>query len=324
MSTVTAVTAPVVQKRLSAADVDDVRALIEDVTRYDGTPPLSDHVMLHLPGGGDVDARHVLVREDGKLVGYGHLDVTDVVEGASAELAVHPAYRNRGIGRTLAEELYGHSPDGRLRLWAHGEHPAAETMAAAGGYVKSRVLWQMRRSLKDPLPPYTLPEGITLRTFVVGQDEQAWIEVNNRAFAEHPDQGGWGLHDLEVREKEAWFDPAGFFLAFRGDRLVGFHWTKVHGGHTHAQDEPPHEHGNALDHHAHEAIGEVYVVGVDPSEQGHGLGPTLTLVGLHHLQDKDLSAVLLYVDETNTNAIRVYERLGFTRHATDVLFSRGL
>ena len=46
-------------------------------------------------------------------------------------------------------------------------------------------------------------------------------------------------------------------------------------------------------------------------------------MGLHHLQDKGLQSVMLYVDETNTNAIRVYERLGFTRHATDVSFSRG-
>jgi mycothiol synthase len=246
-----------------------------------------------------------------------------MVEGASAELVVHPSYRDRGFGRAIAEELARQSPDGRLRLWAHGEHPAAATMAAAGGYVKSRVLWQMRRPLTDPLPPYRLPDGITLRTFVVGQDEQAWTEVNNRAFAEHPDQGGWGVNEVMVREKESWFDPAGFFLAFRGDRLVGFHWTKVHGGHTHAADEPPHQHDHALEHHAHEAIGEVYVVGVDPSEQGNGLGPALTLVGLHHLQDKGLRAVMLYVDETNTNAIRVYERLGFTRHTTDVCFSRG-
>jgi mycothiol synthase len=317
------VTAPVVQTHLSPADVEEVRALIDAVARSDGGSPLSDHVMLHLPGGGDVNVRHLLTRVEGRLAGYAHLDVTDVVAGPSGELAVHPAYRNQGIGRGLAAELFRQSPDGRLRLWAHGEHPAAATMAAAGGFVKSRVLWQMRRPLALPLPPYTLPEGIRLRTFVVGQDEQAWTEVNNRAFAAHPDQGGWGLEEVVVREREAWFDPEGFFLAFRGDRLVGFHWTKVHGGHTHAADEPPHDHQTELVHHAHEAIGEVYVVGVDPAEQGHGLGPVLTLVGLHHLRDAGLATVMLYVDETNTNAIRVYERLGFTRHTTDVCFSRG-
>ncbi|MGZ6793363.1 MAG: GNAT family N-acetyltransferase, partial [Mycobacteriales bacterium] len=110
------------------------------------------------------------------------------------------------------------------------------------------------------------------------------------------------------------FDPEGFFLAYRGDALVGFHWTKVHGGVRHTDSR----HGE----HAHEALGEVYVVGVDPTEQGHGLGPALTLLGLHHLQDRGLGEVMLYVDEGNTNAIRVYERLGFSRHATDVCFTR--
>jgi mycothiol synthase len=306
------VVAPVVHKHLSPADVADVRALIERVQAADGTPPLSDHVMLHLPGGGDTDVRHVLVHDGGALVGYAHLDVTDQLAGSSGELAVDPAHRNKGIGRALAAELVAQSPDGRLRLWAHGEHPGAAAMAAAGGFVRSRVLWQMRRSMSLPLPEPVLPEGVTLRTFVVGQDEQAWTEVNNRAFSEHPDQGGWSVEEVVVREREPWFDPAGFFLAERDGRLVGFHWTKVHGEHV-----PPHE------HHPHEALGEVYVVGVDPSEQGRGLGPALTLVGLHHLQAQGLSSVMLYVDETNTNAIRVYERLGFTRHATDVSFSRG-
>jgi len=304
------VVTPVVHKHLSPAEVTAVRELLDRVTAADGTPPMSDHVMLHLPGGGDTDVRHVLVHADDELVGYAHLDVTDQVEGPSGELAVDPAYRSRGIGRALAAELVTLSPDGRLRLWAHGEHPGAAAMAAAGGFRRTRVLWQMRRTLDAPLPEAKLPEGISVRTFVVGQDERAWTEVNNRAFAEHPDQGGWSVEEVVVREREPWFDPAGFFLAERDGRLVGFHWTKVHGEHLHDHEHP------------HELLGEVYVVGVDPSEQGRGLGPAMTLVGLHHLQDKGLPSVMLYVDEKNTNAIRVYERLGFTRHATDVCFSR--
>jgi mycothiol synthase len=308
------VTDVVTLKHLSPQEVDDVRHLLLETTASDRTPPLSEHVMLHLPGGGDTDVRHLLVRRDGRLVGYAHLDVTDEVAGPSGELVVHPASRSQGIGRALAAELVDQSPDGRLRLWAHGEHPGAARMAAAGGFVKSRVLWQMRRPLALPLPPVELPDGIDVRTFVVGQDEQAWTAVNNRAFSEHPDQGGWSVQEVMVREREPWFDPAGFFLATRDDRLVGFHWTKVHGRH--------HQHGAAGEPHGHDLIGEVYVVGVDPSEQGNGLGPALTLLGLHHLQDKGLREVMLYVDETNTNAIRVYERLGFSRHATDVCFSR--
>jgi mycothiol synthase len=99
-------------------------------------------------------------------------------------------------------------------------------------------------------------------------------------------------------------------MAWRGETLVGFHWTKVHGA-----TEP-------ASAHPHAAIGEVYVVGVDPRERGHGLGRALTLAGLHHLRSLDLSQAMLYVDTSNTRAIALYEGLGFARWDTDVLFRR--
>jgi mycothiol synthase len=309
--------------RLSPPDVQAVHALVEAAAVADGTAPLSEHVLLHLPYGGDAEVRNLLVREGSSVLAYAHLDVTDQVEGSSAELAVAPSARGRGLGTALVHELLRQTPDGRLRLWAHGDSPRAARLAAALGFSRTRVLFQMRRSLELPLPAPVAPDGVTLRTFVPGQDEQAWTELNNRAFADHPDQGGWGVHEVELREKEPWFDPGGFFLAERDGALVGFHWTKVHGGHV---AESPHGHGHdhpEHEHHDHPPIGEVYIVGVDPSEQGRGLGPWLTLVGLHSLRSRGLGSVLLYVDESNAAAVRTYERLGFTRHAVDVMYSRG-
>lgn len=296
--------------RLTTPEVAAVHRLVDEVAHTDGHLPLSEHVMLHLPLGGDEDVRHVLVEQDGALVGYAHLDVTDPVAGSSAELVVHPAARRHGIGRAMVEELVRQSPDGRLRLWAHGEHPAAGHLATALGFARSRVLFQMRRPLTGELPAYTLPEGVTLRTFVVGEDEQEWTALNARAFADHPDQGRWGVEEVLLREQEPWFDPRGFLIAEEHGRMVGFHWTKVHGSDPGSGE------------HAHEPVGEVYVVGVDPAQQGRGLGPALTLAGLHSLQRRGLDSVLLYVDESNTTAVRVYERLGFTRAATDVCWSR--
>lgn len=309
--------------RLGPPDVQAVHDLVQQVTAADGTAPLSEHVLLHLPYGGDAEVRNLLVREGSSVVAYAHLDVTDQVEGSSAELAVAPTARGRGLAKALVAELLEQTPDGRLRLWAHGDSPAAARLAAVQGFSRNRVLFQMRRSLEADLPAPVQPDGVTLRTFVPGQDEQAWTELNNRAFVGHPDQGGWGVHEVELREKEPWFDPAGFFLAERDGRLVGFHWTKVHGGHG---GDDPHEHDEEHpehEHHDHPPIGEVYIVGVDPSEQGRGLGPWLTLVGLHSLRERGLTSVLLYVDESNAAAVRTYERLGFTRHAVDVMYSRG-
>ena len=221
---------------------------------------------------------------------------------------MRPAYRRQGFGRVLVDGLLARSPDGRLRLWAHGQHPAAEALALGMGFERTRVLLQLRRSLHAPIAMPQLPDGVTVREFVPGQDDETWIALNNKAFQGHPDQGSWTMDDLVRRENEAWFDPVGFFLAERDGRLVGFDWTKVHGS-----DPSP-------DSHGHEPIGEVYVLGIDPDAQGHGLGPALTLIGLRHLRSRGLAQVMLYVDETNSRAIALYERLGFTRWDVDVTF----
>jgi mycothiol synthase len=324
--------------RRSALSSDELRALarlVEEVTEHDGVRPLSEHVSLHLRYGGDEQGRNLLGHDErGTLVGYAHLDLTDPVGGPNAELSVLPSARRRGLGRRLVDALLDESGDGRLRLWAHGEHPAAASLASAMGFSGERRLFQLRRSLSAPLPEARLPAGVSVRTFVPGQDEQAWVALNNRAFADHPDQGNQTVADVRTREREPWFDAAGFFLAERpadgarspgetelgdagaihagagggpGVRLVGFHWTKVHPAGTSGSDEP---------------IGEVYVVGVDSAEQGRGLGRALTIVGLDHLRDRGLSQAMLYVDETNVGAVRVYESLGFTRADTDTCFVR--
>jgi mycothiol synthase len=298
--------------RLDPAEAAQVMQLVDAATEADQVRPLSEHVMLHLRYGGDEPVRTLLLHAGDALAAYAHLDVTDLVEGASAELVVHPDHRNAGYGRALVARLLAESPDGRLRLWSHGAHPAAARLAKAMGFERSRALWQMRRSLYAPIPAASVPAGVRIRAFDRGRDDAAWVELNARVFAGHAEQGRWTIADLGRRLDEPWFDPEGFLLAERAPaRLVGFHWTKVHGG----QASP--------DSHGHEPMGEVYVLGVDPAERGTGLGTALTLLGLHHLRSRGLPQAMLYVDESNAPAIRLYQRLGFTHWDTDVMFSHG-
>jgi len=297
-----------VQGQISEPQTAEVLRLVAAATDEDSVSPLSEHVLLHLRHGGDTEARNLLLTDGGELAGYAHLDPTDPVEGPSGELVIHPAHRGHGLGLALTRALLAEAGPRPLRLWAHGDLPAATALASAVGFERVRALWTMRRPLQTPLGTPELAEGITIRTFRVGHDEDAWIAINRRAFAGHPEQGAWTRADLDLREQEPWFDPDGFFLAEREGRLAGFHWTKVHGSHPGAPA------------HGHEAIGEVYVVGVDPAEQGIGLGRALTLIGLRYLRSRGLPEVMLYVDEANTAAIRLYESLGFTQWDTDVMF----
>ncbi|MDF3149329.1 mycothiol synthase, partial [Streptomyces sp. T21Q-yed] len=188
----------------------------------------------------------------------------------------------------------------RLRVWAHGGHAAARHLSQVLGLTLFRELRQMRRSLADlKLPDPMLPEGVTVRTFVPGQDDAAWLAVNAAAFAHHPEQGSLTQRDLDDRKAEPWFDPAGFFLAERAGELIGFHWTKVH---------------------AQERLGEVYVLGVRPGAQGGGLGKALATIGLRHLAAQGLPTAMLYVDADNKAAVSVYERLGFVTYETDLMY----
>ncbi len=343
-----------VRGRLSEPDAAAVLALVRAATEEDGVGPLSEHVMLHLRYGGDPRARNILLGSRGELAGYAHLDPTDPVEGPSGELVIHPVHRGKGLGLRLARALVAAAGQQPLRLWAHGDLPAATRLASAAGFERVRALWQMRRSLQARLDRPKVPDGITIRTFAVGRDEDPWLAVNHAAFARHPEQGAWTRADLDLREREPWFDPDGFFLAERDRKVVGFHWTKVHGRST---GQPPREDarpasrdagpgssavpptdgpakeplavsdaGQAVSGagqagHGHEPIGEVYVVGVDPAERGSGLGRALTVIGLRYLRSLGLFQVMLYVDETNTAAIRLYESLGFTHWDTDVMFA---
>ena len=302
---------------LSPEQTEAVLDLLAEAARTDGRQAVSEQGRLQLQhfrtsrsdsveggggrraGGAREGVSHLLLSVGDELVGYAQLEDTDPVEAPAAELVVHPSHRGHGHGRALGAALLAASGK-RLRVWAHGGHSAARHLAQVLGLTLFRELRQMRRSLTDlELPDPVLPEGVTVRTFVPGEDDSAWLAVNAAAFAHHPEQGSLTQRDLDDRKAEPWFDPAGFFLAFRGERLIGFHWTKVH---------------------AEEQLGEVYVLGVAPGAQGGGLGKSLTTIGLRHLARQGLPTAMLYVDADNKAAVSVYERLGFVTHETDLMY----
>lgn len=307
-------TAPAAVRTTATLSADEVAAAIsvaDAAAAHDGTPPLSEQSLLAVRHG--VERTHLLAYEDRALVGYAQLDRT-AKPAPTGELVVAPTARRHGVGGALAAALLA-AADGPLSVWAHGDQPGAAALARQHGLARTRSLWQLRRPLDRPLDDPVLPTEVSIRSFVVGQDEPAWLRVNARAFADHPEQGRWTLADLQQREGERWFDPVGFLLAVRkgDDTLLGFHWTKVPGAVQRAggadSDDAP--------------IGEVYVIGVDP-ELGRGLhlGTALMLAGLRHLRDRGVRTVLLYVDGSNARALSIYVRLGFTRHSVDVTFAQ--
>ncbi len=277
--------------------------LINRTTNHDGTPPIAEHILLHLRYGGDKADSHLLVEKDNQVIGYAHLDKTDLVAGPSVELVVDPDHRGAGVGKALLSEVIkicGKS----LRLWVHGEQEAAHSLAASFNFEKIRTVLQMSKSLTVIRPLPVLDKEIIIRSFLPGIDNDAWLELNNKVFKDHPEQGGWQLSDLNHRLSEEWFDEKGFFIVEKNKQVIASTWTKVHGEQS----------------HAHPAIGEIYITAVDPAYTGLGIGKILTIIGLNYLKFRGLDKAILFVDFKNKHAIKLYSILGFTVSGHDNVY----
>ena len=275
-------------------DSEPILDLLRAAERVDGFSALNDAASLRLRHGAP-DTETVLRTEGGRVIAYGQRD-PGPGGVAEASLVVHPEHRRHGVGSAVLDELLARGP---LEIWAVRATPAALALAARAGLTAVRELLIMRRPLTAPVDPVAPPPGVEIRTFRPGADEAAWLTVNARAFAHHPEQGGLTLADLEQRMAEPWFDPDGFFLATVAGRVIGFHWTKQH----------------------RDRLGEVYVLGVDPDAGVRGAGRALLAAGLSWLRRTGDDEVLLYVDGTNVRAVALYEGAGFTVASRDVMYA---
>jgi mycothiol synthase len=275
---------------------------VEHTTRTLGARPLSDHLWLDLNTGRTDGFIAATVSDEAGTVAMAQISTTN--DSASLEVVIDPGLTDpRPVRDDVVEtavDSFRHHGGGMLYWWV--DDPDASELALAGriGLRPGRELLEMRRSL-----PLETRATVATRSFVVGHDEDAWIAVNNRAFADHGEQGGWTADMLASRIAEPWFDPDGFRLHERDGRLAGFCWTKLH-----AEHDP--------------VTGEIYVIAVDPDFHGQGLGKQLTLAGLDSIAAGGITTAMLYVDAANATAVRMYEQLGFTIHRSRQAFAGDL
>ncbi|MGI9605218.1 MAG: mycothiol synthase [Acidimicrobiales bacterium] len=179
-------------------------------------------------------------------------------------------------------------------IWLHGSTEERDEMLADAGYVTDRALLQMRVTL-----PVESPSVAT--TPLKETDIDELIAVNNRAFHWHPEQSGLTRGAFDSDRSQDWFEPEGVRLHRIDGALAGFCWTKIH-------EEP-------------EALGEIYVIAVDPAFHGRGLGKPVTMAGLDWLTQQGLTIGMLYVESDNGAAVATYRGLGFDTHRIDRLWT---
>jgi mycothiol synthase len=297
-----------VRRPIAPADVVTIQRLDGLAQATDGHPSLGGSVWRDLAHPSPASAI-VVASLDGEPVAALHVAPSEN-DGRSVTMAtvVDPHHRAADLERALLDAALAEPELGRHRmlLWVFGADDRADRFALPFGFTPERELRQMEVALPVEARP-SWPDGVEVRPFRVGIDERTWLTVNNRAFADDPDQRGWSIETLEGREAEPWFDPAGFLLAWRGEALAGFCWTRLH---------PP-----APPHHP-QARGEIYVIGVDPAHQGIGLGRALVLGGLDVVYARGAGVGMLFVDAINVAAVALYESLGFATLRVDRAYVR--
>jgi mycothiol synthase len=291
-----------IKTHLGRGDVTAVKGLLDAASAADAHAALDEHAWVDLVQGGREGFAGLVAWEDGHDHPVGYAQVSRGEGSWALEFVVDPHHRTpantigvdlvRAAAQVIADEGGGH-----VHMWVNQPRPEHDRIAAAIGLTPGRVLYQMRRPL--PVEDSLRTGPIVTRPFRIGVDEDAWLEVNNRAFHWHPEQGGWDHATLQLREAEPWFDPSGFLLHDDAEgHLDGFCWTKIH-----KDTDPP--------------LGEIYVIAVDPARRTPGLGRQLVIAGLDHLCERGLNVGMLYVDATNAPAVKLYVDLGFVINHLD-------
>ncbi|HEU0257321.1 MAG TPA: mycothiol synthase, partial [Microbacteriaceae bacterium] len=287
--------------------------------RADGTRPVNEQTEL------DIAAGRRLLRVASNEAGESLAAI--VTGGDELDLVVTPASRGRGVASEILGDLLPDEPE-TVSAWSHGDHPAAARLAATHDFVAARRLLRLvlrdaragridepgrqvdaRRASKAALrPEHTSRAADRIRVDAFratdADEEESWLRLNARIFADHPEQGRVTLADLHDRMAEAWFTPEDFLVA-RDEHgaIVGYNWTKVESG-------------------AGQAEGEIYVLGVAPERHGQGLGRRLLDAGLDRLARRGCTTITLYVEGDNEPALGLYRAAGFTDDLADTQYRR--
>ena len=237
----------------------------------------------------DLSAMSIGVEHDGELVAF-----AESYRGR-AEVEVHPRHRGRGIGTPLMrwteEAARREGRDVVYQILSDG-HETGTALLRANGYEVAHVSWILRISLDDEIPAPRLPDGLTIRDRIPGEDDRAIWRVIEDAFS------GWPGRDEEtpfedwkatIADHEA-VRPDTTPVVVDGDRIVGVAVGMDYG--TDRSDE-----------------GWVQQLAVDAAYRGRGLGRALLQESFRRFRAMGWTRAGLSTD-SRTGALALYEHVG--------------
>jgi mycothiol synthase len=243
--------------------------------------------------GRDVRLIHA---DDGELAGYVQHSSPDPASRFEVDAAVHPRFEGRGFGAAIIDWTEARTrsrlPTGAsTALWngAASGNAGAFALFSSRGYVPIRTFWEMAIELDPSFETGPVPDGVTIRPFVVDIDGPAAVAAMNEAFSTH-----FGFHEetfenwyAQQVSDDTW-DPSLELVAEMNGRIVG-----------------------ASNNGVIDGKGYVFELGVLPELQGRGIGKALLRHSLAMFAAMGITAGRLGVDSENvTGAVELYRSVG--------------
>jgi hypothetical protein len=181
-------------------DAEAIAALIATCEQAEGDEPSMSAEELRSAWwrmGTDLNEDAVIVTtQEGETIGYADVDNRGYIL-VTIFTRVHPGYLHQGImefltrwGESWAERQMEHAPESarvEVQQFARSTNQHAREHLEQAGYQAVRTDYWMTIDMEESPPSPEWPEGVAVRTFVAGQDEQTIFEVGEETF-----QDIWG------------------------------------------------------------------------------------------------------------------------------------
>jgi len=234
---------------------------------------------------------------------------------------VHPAWRGKGIGRTiqhwleqrgreiLAERAPADAPQ-FFQAWS-GEHTHDKTaLLTHAGFVGIRFGCMMLRPLDEPIPELPLPADLEVRPTRSRDELRPIFDALNEAFRDH-----WGHREWTDSDFQGWYDEPDLDTS-----LYQVAWdiasNQIAGGVL-----------NHIDKKQNEQLGLkrgwTDPIFVRRPWRKRGVAKALIARSLQVLKEQGMSEAALGVDTQNPNgAYKLYESMGFRVYRSSTTYRK--
>ncbi|MFC1914749.1 GNAT family N-acetyltransferase [Chloroflexota bacterium] len=237
-----------------------------------------------------------LAETAGNLIGYLEVLPELTIGRVILNCWVHPEHRRQGIATQLLDYALQRAKElgaEVAQIEISQDNTIARRILTRRGFNLVRRFLHLRLNMARVHRQDMEQAALGCRHLQRGEEDKL-TRIQNRSFA-----SVWGYNPNTVTAityRTNLSNPQDVVLTCDGDKVTGYCWTEI-------TDDEEAASGTRK--------GRIFMLGVDPTYRGKGVGKKALLAGLAHLQEKGLAVAELTVDSENKVACALYQMVGF-------------